>query len=256
MDILQIAKILVEARKADIRLPSLPSPEPTDLAEAYKIQDATIDLMGITVTGWKVGATSDIGMQALGIDHPISGPLFDNHNHPSPAAIHTADDCMCIIEAEFAISLKHDLPPRERLYTMEEADNAIAAIHPAIEVVNTRCIDGFSVGVHWVVADGAANQAFIYGDGFENWRQLVLPAHPVFVEINGAPKGSGSGAAVLGNPLKVFHWAINHLSARNITVKAGQYISTGITTPVITALTGDVIEADFGILGTVELEIQ
>ena len=256
MDIGQIAKILVDARLEGIRLPALPTPEPTNLASAYEIQDAAISLLDSPVVGWKVAATSDVGMQSLGIDHPLAGPLFQCYTHSSPAKLKTFSDSMCLIEAEFAFSIKHDLPPKAEDYTPAEVGTAIDAIHPAIEVVNTRCIEDFNVGANWVVADGTANDAFIYGKGIVNWQQFDLSSHLVEVDINGAFKGSGSGAAVLGGPINVLHWLVNHLRQRDITLKAGAFVSTGVTTPLITALKGDLIEANFGALGSIELEIK
>ena len=201
-------------------------------------------------------ATSDVGMKALGVDHPLSGPLFQSYTHKSPASITTHEDSMCIIEAEFAFSMKYDLPPKATDYSREEVCNAIAAIHPAIEIVNTRCIDGFTAGANWTVADFTANEAFIIGEAVVDWRQFDLANHVIYVEINGAPKEKGVGAAVLGHPINVLHWLVNHLSARNITLKATDFVSTGITTPIITGLKGDSVEADFGSLGLVEVEIQ
>jgi len=58
---------------------------------------------------------------------------------------------------------------------------------------------------------------------------------------------------VLGHPLNALEWLVNSLGARGLGLKAGQYVTTGVTTEVYMAQRGDRIMADFGAVGAVEL---
>ena len=252
----ETAEILAAARREGRRLPSLPAPEPLDLAAAYALQDDYTRAMGTARVGWKVGATSQLSQQALGVVEPFAGPLFENNCFAGPVSLKTPEDCMCIIEAEFAFRVGRDLPPRAEAYSREEVLRALDSLHPAIEVVDTRCLQGFDVGVRWLIADGGANLFFVHGPGTTDWRDWDLPAHPVTVEVDGAPKASGRGANAYGDPASVAVWLANHLRERQPGLQAGDWISTGLTTEIFSALPGDVIEADFGPLGRIELEIE
>ena len=59
---------------------------------------------------------------------------------------------------------------------------------------------------------------------------------------------------VLGHPLNALEWLVNHLSARGLGLKAGQFVTTGVTTEVYMAERGDRITADFGPVGSVSLD--
>jgi 2-keto-4-pentenoate hydratase len=63
----------------------------------------------------------------------------------------------------------------------------------------------------------------------------------------------GRGANVLGHPLNALEWLVHSLSARGLGLKAGQYVTTGVTTEVYMAERGDRITADFGPVGSVDL---
>jgi 2-keto-4-pentenoate hydratase len=124
---------------------------------------------------------------------------------------------------------------------------------PAIEIVDTRFEKGFDVGGLWVVADGSANLAFVHGPAIEGWRELSLPEQQVRVLVNGTQMTSGSGAAVLGDPINVLTWLVDHLHGRGIALKAGDWVSTGLLTEVISIRSGDGYVADFESLGQVKI---
>jgi 2-keto-4-pentenoate hydratase len=53
---------------------------------------------------------------------------------------------MKVAEAEFAFRMAVDLPPRAAPYTVDEVLRSVAALHPAIEVPDSRYDDFTSVG--------------------------------------------------------------------------------------------------------------
>jgi 2-keto-4-pentenoate hydratase len=75
----------------------------------------------------------------------------------------------------------------------------------------------------------------------------------VSVTVNGKVLREGSGGNVLGHPLNALEWLVNNLSARGLGLKAGQYVTTGVTTEVYMAERGDRITAHFGPVGSVDL---
>ncbi len=79
-----------------------------DLADAYAIQARTIDRRlhdGATLTGWKVGLTSQAMQQQLGVDQPDFGPLLDDMAIPSGGSMTTDALIAPRVEAEFAFEL-------------------------------------------------------------------------------------------------------------------------------------------------------
>jgi 2-keto-4-pentenoate hydratase len=71
--------------------------------------------------------------------------------------------------------------------------------------------------------------------------------------VNGHLHREGNGSAVLGHPLNALTWLANQLSSQGQGLKAGQYVTTGVTMEVYMGQRGDRILADFGALGVVSL---
>nr|WP_284145304.1 fumarylacetoacetate hydrolase family protein [Xanthobacter aminoxidans] len=153
------------------------------------------------------------------------------------------------MECEFAFLLGRDLPPRETPYTLEEIAEAVAALIPAFEIADGRVPPEAPGALR--LADSMGNGAFIPGTPVTDWRALDR-AGPVTLRIDGIEIETGSGARILGDPLK----AVQHLANAqplSAPLLAGQIVTTGTaTTPVRLEGVGRV-EADFGVVGRVAI---
>ena len=94
------------------------------------------------------------------------------------------------------------------------------------------------------------------GKPVSDWLGLELSKHGVRLSVAGKVKAEGSGANVLGDPMNVLDWAVNHLSGRGIAIEPGQLISTGTTTGIAYIAPGETAIADFGTLGSVEIRFD
>jgi 2-keto-4-pentenoate hydratase len=59
----------------------------------------------------------------------------------------------------------------------------------------------------------------------------------------------------LEHPLNALAWLANELPRGGRSLQAGEFVTTGTCTDVYTAQAGDEIRADFGALGSVEIEL-
>jgi len=231
--------------------------QPKSGQEAYAIQHEIAALCGEPARGFKVGSTSLEAQRLLGTDEPGSGLLLAPYVFENPARISIAPAHTPAVEGEFAFKLGRDLPPRAAPYAIDEIDDAVAAVAGAIEVVGTRFSGGLAGKGRWLVtADCGANIAFVGGRWRHDWRQLDLKAHPVAMTINGALRGTGTGARALGDPMNVLLWLANQQSAAGRGLKSGEIVSTGTCTGLDPVRPGDRVQADFGNLGTVEISFE
>ena len=83
-----------------------------------------------------------------------------------------------------------------------------------------------------------------------------LSDHLVTMSINGVALGAGMGSRALGDPLNVLVWLANEQSAARQGLKAGEVISTGTCTGLDAVQPGDVVQAEFGSLGTVDIMFE
>jgi 2-keto-4-pentenoate hydratase len=160
---------------------------------------------------------------------------------------------MRVIEAEFGFRMARDLPPVSKPRQREEVASAVEGVIPGIEIVDSRFDSWTTIGALSLTADQACNAAWVRGRLLDDWEGIDLAAQPVRLTVNGRVLREGTGGAVLGHPLNALLWLANMLSSRGLGLKAGQYVTTGVTTEVYMAERGDAIAADFGPVGTAEL---
>jgi 2-keto-4-pentenoate hydratase len=82
--------------------------ELVDVAEGYEIQSVMAQLRrerGERVIGYKVGCTSPTIRSQLGIDHRVSGRLYDSEKHASGTVLSRGRYTNLAIEGELAVEL-------------------------------------------------------------------------------------------------------------------------------------------------------
>ena len=254
----QAAKFVAELRFALRQEPEIPETfRPQNLAAGYAVQEVVVDRLlekaGGHAVGYKVACTNRLAQELLGTDIPFYGRLLSPFVYQSPAKVNARDFSMRLIEAEFSFQLAEDLPADRAPYDKESVAEAVAAILPSIELVDTRYVVWTEVSLPSLIADNGCNSGWVQGVAIEAWRHIDLAAHEVRLRVNGVEKLSGSGAAVLGHPLNSLVWLANTLCDQGKALKAGDLVSTGVCTDVYLAEPGDHIVADFGALGTAEV---
>lgn len=253
-DVSEAARLLVAARASFERLPGLPDPvRPETVDEGYEIQTAFSREWGLDLVGYKIACTSRDQQRLVGVKEPFSGRIFSPFLFESPARISARHYHMLGVESEFAFRLRRALPPRRKPYTRDQVARAVATLHPAIEIVDSRFEDWTAQGAPSLVADNAANGALVIGTGIKDWRKYDLAKHRVRLDINGKTVARGTGRRVLGHPLEGLVWLANDLSRRGEGIEAGHVVTTGTCTGLNFAAAGDEAVADFGVLGQVQV---
>lgn len=244
------ADLLLTARRTRRPIAALPDDcAPRDLASAYAIQAAGVAAIGQPVVGYKIGATSKMAQDFLGVDQPFVGQIMADHLYDSPAVARAQDLIFRLIEPEFAFRLGAALPARPAAYGPEDVAEAVASLHPAIELVTSGYGAAWTtVGGLALIADNGAHHGLVLGPGIAAWRDLDLPGHPVRLAVNGEVVGRGVGGNALGGPLTALTWLANELSREGRGLPAGAVVTTGAVTDVVLLEAGDEAIADFGAL--------
>lgn len=222
------ARALVTARRSGVRIEALPAGcEPATEADAYQIQDCVIACHGERVAAWKVGATHPNAQAGLGVPGPVAARLFAEGVHEGDQEF--ADHFLLRgLEAEYAFLMGKDLPPQDMPYAREEVMDAIAAVHPAIEVVETRYTAPKTGNL--TIADGVNDAQWLYGAGVSDWRGLDILNARVTMAVNGEVVAEGSGSEVLGDPVDSLLWLVNEHTSGREGIRAGQFVTAGSCT--------------------------
>lgn len=245
------------ARRACRPLVPLPREiRPASLDDGYAVQEALVALLGAPRAAYKIGATSQRAQDYLGLDSPFYGQIPAGALYHSPATLAASRFVFALAEPEFALTLGRDLPPDAGPFDVEQVAEAVAAVHPAIELVTSVWEPWTEAGAPALVADNGVNGALVIGEGVADWRRFDLAYHAVTVSLNDEPAGAGTGANALGHPLKALAWLAGERARRGDGLKAGDIVSTGVVTPFHYLQAGDEVRADFGPLGQVSLRLE
>lgn len=226
-----------------------------DIDAAYAVQETNTDLSvsaGRRISGRKIGLTSAVVQQELGIDQPVSGTLFadrcvtDGIDVPAGALVQPR------AEGEIAFVLGEDLDKGE--HSVVDVINATAYVLPAIEIVDSRTAD-WDLTVVDMVADNACSGFYVAGS-----RPILLAGVDVRgarmeMRRNGEVASTGRGSACLGNPLHALVWLANSLCERGTPLRAGECIMTGSLGPMVPLAAGDEILLEVDPLGTVSTRL-
>ena len=128
---------------------------PADRAEAYCVQARIEDYSARPPVGWKIAATSKAGQVHIGVDGPMAGRLLAERIIPDGGTLILGNNLMKVAEMEFAFRLGEDLQPRGTPYTQAEVLDSVSALHPAIELPDSRYQHFEKVGDRQLIADNA-----------------------------------------------------------------------------------------------------
>ncbi len=184
------------------------------------------------VAGHKIGATADGMRRLLNVPGPIAGDVFAATVHQGNATLRLADHVRPGVETEIAVRIARDLTPDEAPWTIERIGPVVAALMPAIEIVDDRYADFKSAGAGTIIADNAFNAASILGPETTDWQGLTLDALTARTIIDGEKVATGLSDELLGHPLNALVWLADRYAGLGRTLKAGRFVSLGTITPV------------------------
>ena len=242
--------------RAGTKLAALPpAMRPAERAEGYAIQAELEKQSGAKLFGWKIAATSEAGQRHINVAGPMAGRILSDKLVADGGTASMAGNMMRVAEPEFCFRMGRDLAPRSSAYEIAEVLDAVAALHPAIEIPDSRFADFASAGEAQLIADNACAHLFVLGAHTEaNWRALDLVEEKPVITLGGR-QYIGHGKNVLGDPRVALTWLANELRGLGITLRAGEVVTTGTCHPPLPIQQGDHVAADFGVLGKVSVSL-
>jgi 2-keto-4-pentenoate hydratase len=251
------AKTIAAARRDRTPLqPLVAAAAPRDEAEGYRIQEAVRELLAAdfgALAGYKIGCTSVVMQEYLGIPHPCGGSVFAKGVHPSGVSLRHQDFVRVGVECEIAVRLARDLLPTEAPFTAEWVAESIEAYHPAIEIVDDRYSDWQTLGAPTLVADDFFAAGCVLGPPVARSAAPNLLGVVGRAVINGVEVAQGTGADVLGHPHNALAWLANHLAADGQGLRAGQIVLTGSLVKTVWLKAGDEVTMELSGLGRAQV---
>jgi len=243
------AKLLRDAYSGDALPPLRGYLDSDDVAAAYELQDINTrywEGQGRRIVGRKAGLTAKAVQAQFGVDQPDFGVLFDDMRISDGGQL---DPARCIqprAEAEIAFVLGADLPSQETI--MEDLGGAIASVHAAIEIVDSRIAD-WKITFADTVADNGSSAFFVLSHDGKSLDGLDLYTAGMVMEVNDRIASLGAAAAAMDHPLNSAAWLARTLALRGEPLRAGDILLTGALGPIVPLKSGDHVCVRIGGVG-------
>lgn len=205
---------------------------------------------GEKVIGKKIGVTSKVVQEMLGVHQPDFGFLTDAMQVKNGSQVDLASLIQPRAEAEIAFILSESLNGPG--ITRDDVISATSAIVPCFEIVDSR-INNWEIKIQDTIADNASCGIFCLSEAYVDPKKFDLALLEASVFKNGNQISSGLGSAVQGNPAEAVAWLANTLGNYGISLDEGDIILSGSLVPLEPIISGDQFSMEIAGIGRCDL---
>ena len=220
------------------------------IAEGYELQTAVAELRcrrGERIIGYKVGCTSPKIRAQLGIDHCVTGRLYDSEKHSSGDVHSRANYANLAIEGELAVELLHE--PTVDDFSGDEVPACVARVFPVIEL-HHHVLRGEQPSAGELISHNAIHAGFVAGSGIRREEAAGEPSLEIFADDQLLDKCEGP--TLIETILSSLKWLMETVQDRGDRLSAGQIILTGSIPSLIPIGENCRIRVDAAPFGSVE----
>ncbi len=222
-------------------------------AGAYAVQTLNTEralAAGRRIVGRKIGLTSLVVQQQLGVDQPDFGALLDDMALYDGEQIAAGRLIQPKVEGEVAFVMGRNLDMPHA--SPAEVIRAVEFVLPAIEIVDSR-IANWGIKFLDTVADNASSGLFVVGNQPTSLKGLDLRACSMVMLRGEQEVSRGEGAACLGHPVNALVWLARKMVSMGSPLRAGDLVMSGALGPMVAASPGDQFEVRISGLGSVRI---
>jgi 2-keto-4-pentenoate hydratase len=223
-----------------------------DAAEAFAIQDIVSMVIGAQQGGfpryWKTGAPGRDGV-APHAALPPEGVWA------SPADARGCPFNICLVEAEIAFRLAHDITAQQAACLSDlDVPGLVDAMAVSIELVDSRWQQGMATPALLKLADLQSHGALVLGPWMP-FSHRDWTAQPCSVQIGSGAPALWRGTHAVGDPLLLVAGWLRHASRNGHTVPAGTAVTTGTWCGMLAAGAGDRVAVRFDGVGEAMVQL-
>lgn len=251
-------EMLVRARHNATSIPDLSADiRPLDMDGAYELQDHLNARLAETncgaAIGYKIGCTTGVMQNYMGIPHPCAGRMFAATTHEQHGKYRRSQLCRPGVECEIGVRIGRTMTGPHP-FTAEDCVAHVSEVNASIELVDDRWTEFRKVSTPVLVSDNFFAAGCVFGDG------AVLSPDEITnltgrMWINEKQVGQGTAADILGHPFNALAWLANHCQARDQPLAEGELISLGSVVQTQWIERGDRVRIEFARLGSCTLEL-
>ena len=213
--------------------PGLGYPAGTSLEDGYCAQGKYLQLLEKELgarAGYKAGLTNLALQERFGAAEPVGGVLFKSMLLPSGSEVAAESGVRMAYEADLIVTVADERINGAR--TPEEAVRYLGEVVPFVELLDLVLADGEPLTLATIVGYNVMSRSGVVGEG------IPVEPTPAFVEALGNMEAvmvdetgreieRAESSAILGHPLNVVLWLVEHVNARGQSLRAGDVLSLG-----------------------------
>jgi 2-keto-4-pentenoate hydratase len=253
----ELADRLFVAQRASAQVEPFSNTVPGfNIEDAYQVQLINVArrvAAGAMVRGHKVGLSAKVMQQMLGVHEPDYGHLLDDMFVDDGDTISMSELCQPKAEIEVAFVLGAALQGPG--VTPADVIRATEFVLPSIEIVDSRVQD-WRITICDTIADNASSAAVVLGARPTRLTDVDPSLIGAVLRKNGEVVETGCSGAVLGNPVTAVAWLANKVAQFGVRLEPGQVVLPGSCTRMVEVVAGDVIRAEFDVLGSVSVRFE
>lgn len=217
------ARLLIEARRDRHTIDGLPAEAlPQTADEALGVQWRVVAQIG-GHGGWKVGAGAADAT-------PSASMLPAQKIYASPTQLSPAEFNFIGIEAEIAFRFARTLDRTGTPYSEREVLEAVASLHPAIEIADSRYSRWRERSALEQLADCGNNGALIVGPAASAVPSIDQTRVEATVWVDDTLRVTKTGGNTAGSVQRLLTWLANRCVALGTPIRAGDVVTTGSCT--------------------------
>ena len=253
IDARRMAERLIDAERT--RTPLIPFTQAYPFLDAGTAYDAQWHVVehrlvgGEELAGAKLGLTSRVKRDALGIQEPLYGWLTTGMLSAQGERVRAEELIHPRAEPEIAFLIGEQLEPPATIASVLAATEAVLG---AIEIMDSRYARRFRSADS--IADNAGAARVMLGSTARRPTDLDdLKLTGCVFRSAGEVVGTAAAGAAMGHPAAAVAWLVNTLGARGHYLRAGQIVLSGGLTASVPLRRGSVVSAEFDGLGSVHV---
>ncbi len=189
----------------------------------------------------------------MGVDEPDYGHLLDDMFFFEGDAVPAGRFLYPRVEVEVGFVL--GAPLSGPACSVADVLAATAFVCPAIEIIDSRIRD-WKIKIADTIADNASSAGVVLGGRRTALAGVDLRTIGAVLRRNGEVVQTGAAGAVLGNPATAVAWLANKVHRFGVSLEAGHVILPGSCTRAVDVRPGDVVRAEFDVLGPVSVRFS
>ena len=221
-----------------------------DIDAAYEVQEVNTKRRlerGARLVGRKIGLTSKVVQNQLGVDQPDFGMLFDDMAVSDGEEVPVGMVLQPRVEGEISFVMERELAMEKP--TPSDVVDAIAYVTPSIEIVGSRIKD-WDINIQDTIADNASAALYVVGNQKVSLDSFDGRLCGMVLECQGEPLTVGAGAACLGHPVNAVRWLAKEMVRRGRPLGAGDVVMSGALGPMVPITPGHVYEVRINEVGS------